>query len=65
VLRGKSCNADVDVRLQDLLLRRCGLGDFPQFASSIAERLAGLMPWDENRRALEIREFESELQKLR
>jgi glycerol-3-phosphate dehydrogenase len=60
----QSCNADADVRLRDLLLRRCGLGDYPQFASSIAERIAGLMPWDEGRRALEIHEFESEVQKL-
>jgi len=61
----QSCNADADVRLQDLLLRRCGLGDFPQFASSIATRLANLMPWDENRRILELRDFESQIQKLR
>jgi len=60
-----SFDADDDVMLQDLLLRRCGLGDFPQFASSIAARLANLMSWDESRRILELRDFESAMQKLR
>jgi glycerol-3-phosphate dehydrogenase len=61
----QSFYSDADVRLQDLLLRRCGLGDFPQIATSIAPRLAQLMPWDENRRVLELREFESAVEKLR
>ncbi len=61
----QSCDADDDVRLRDLLLRRCGLGDFPQFASSVAARVAELMPWDEDRKALELREFQDEVGKLR
>jgi len=61
----RSCGADADVSLGDLLLGRCGLGDFPQFASSVAERITGLMPWDENRKILELRDFEGEIEKLR
>jgi len=61
----ESCDVGDDVRLRDLLLRRCGLGDFPQYANSIAARVAELMPWDENRKTRELREFEAEIEKLR
>jgi glycerol-3-phosphate dehydrogenase len=49
---------DSDVHcLDDLLLRRCGLGDHPDHAMRISRQVAELMPWSDERQRIELQKF--------
>jgi glycerol-3-phosphate dehydrogenase len=43
--------------LDDLVLRRCGLGDFPANARDLAAIVAAQLPWTAERRRAEIQRF--------
>jgi hypothetical protein len=43
--------------LDDLVLRRCGLGDFPANARDLAAIVAAHLPWTAERRRAEIERF--------
>jgi hypothetical protein len=43
--------------LDDLLLRRCGLGDYPAHAMKISRQVAELMPWSDERQRTELEKF--------